>query len=76
MGPSRYRMGLLAAAMLGGIGTYVGGGSLRGRDAEPLRRNCGPMTDEQIRASAAQMKACKPQRPNRSRKSKAKKSKR
>lgn len=38
-----------------------------------FKRNSGPMTDADVRASAEQMRRCKPQRPNRSRKSKAKK---
>lgn len=38
-----------------------------------FKRDSGPMTEADVRASAAQMKACKPQRPNRSRKSKRKK---
>lgn len=36
-------------------------------------RDSGPMTEEEIRASAEQMKRCKPQRPGRSRKSKRRK---
>ena len=38
-----------------------------------FKRNSGPMTDDDVRASAEQMRRCKPQRPNRSRASKAKK---
>lgn len=38
-----------------------------------LKRNSGPMTEEDVRASAERAKANKPQRPFRSRKAKRKK---